>query len=424
MTNRWVIVISAGLLTMFGFASRGVFGVFYVQMLREFSWDRASLAGAYSLGMLLMGFGGPVAGALSRRFGLKRFYLFSAVLVGLTYLLTSRIQTLAQVYLTFGLLGGLSLAALGFGPSQGLAARWFQSRRGLAIGIVGAGAGMYPLLAPFAQFLVDALGWRGGLVVLGVLLFVVVAVLGTLGLREPPEHIDAPGSGSVEENPQAPTGAPWTLRRSLKTSPIWLITLAWFCLANAIHFINAHLVVLLIEIGYPAMLAAGIIAIIGVFSVVCRVLGGSLSDCFGRVRTYVGGAATSAIALLVLFCLLMIDREGTGAWGGGWVYGFAVLFGIGTGAQTTQLTALASDMYLGPSFASIVGFLTIGFGLGGALAPWLGGLIYERTGSYGAMILYVIFALVCSSVSLAAAGRRIRSYREALVPAGDSRRIG
>ena len=199
-----------------------------------------------------------------------------------------------------------------------------------------------------------------------------------------------------------------------------MITLAWFCLANAIHFINAHLVALLIEIGYPAMLAAGIIAIIGVFSVVCRVLGGSLSDCFGRVRTYVGGAATSAIALVLLFYLLMIDREGAG----GWVYGFAVLFGIGTGAQTTQLSALASDMYLGPSFASIVGFLTIGFGLGGALAPWLGGLIYERTGSYGAMILYVIFALVCSSVSLAAAGRRIRSYREALVPAGDCRRIG
>ena len=169
MRSRWAIAIAAGLTCLFGFASRGVFGIFYVQMLREFPWDRASLAGVYSLGMLLMGIGGPVAGALSRRFGLKKFYFFSAFLLGLTYFLTSRIQTLAQVYLTFGLLGGISLAALGFGPAQGLAARWFKSKRGLAIGIVGAGAGMYPLLAPFAQFLVDILGWRDGLVALGVL---------------------------------------------------------------------------------------------------------------------------------------------------------------------------------------------------------------------------------------------------------------
>lgn len=422
MRNRWAIAIAAGLTCLFGFGSRGVFGIFYVQMLREFSWDRASLAGAYSLGMLLMGIGGPVAGSLSRRFGLKKFYFFSAVLLGLTYFLTSRVHTLAQVYLTFGLLGGIVLAALGFGPSQGLAARWFKSKRGLAIGIVGAGAGMYPLLAPFAQFFVDILGWRDALVALGVLFSVVVAILGTLVLREPPEITET--SGTSDRNVLAePRRIPWTLRLSLKTSPIWLITLTWFCLANAIHFIYAHLAALLIDIGYSAMVAAGVIAIIGVFSVISRVLGGFLSDHFGRVSTFIGGATTSIIALLVLSYLLYPSNGGVEVGSMSWVYSFAVLFGVGTGAQTTQLTTLASDMYMSPFFSSIVGFLTIGFGLGGALGPWLGGFIYEATGSYQGMIFYVILALVCSSVSLAAAGRRIWSYRESLVHPEDSVKI-
>jgi hypothetical protein len=67
--NRWVIVAAAALITMVGFGSRGVFGVFYVQMLSEFPWGRASLAGVYSIGLLIMGAGGPLAGIFSRRLG-------------------------------------------------------------------------------------------------------------------------------------------------------------------------------------------------------------------------------------------------------------------------------------------------------------------------------------------------------------------
>ena len=133
MPNRWLIVFSASLISLVGFGSRGVFGVVYVEMLKEFHWDRAALAGVYSVGMLLMGFGGPLAGSLSRKIGFKRYYLISGLLVGLTFFLASRVQTLAQVYWTYGLLGGLSLAALGFGPTQGLVARWFDTRRGLLL---------------------------------------------------------------------------------------------------------------------------------------------------------------------------------------------------------------------------------------------------------------------------------------------------
>lgn len=399
MRNRWVIAVSAGLISMVGFGSRGVFGIFYIEMLKEFPWDRASLAGAYSVGMLLMGLGGALAGNLSHRFGPKRFYLASSILVGMTFLLTSQVRSLAQVYLTYGLLGGISLAALGFGPTQGLVARWFETRRGLAIGIVSAGGGMYPLLAPVAQILIERLGWRGALVTLGVLFFGLVAVLGNFVMRVPPSEARGKPAGA----PHVPVGAPgevWTLGQALRTSPIWMITMGWLFMAIAIHFNNAHLVALLVGIGHPALPASGVLAMVGFFSVINRAGGGALSDVFGRVRTFVFGAAASALAYLVL----LLHRTPDTVWD---LYVFAALFGLGTGAQTAQTAALASDLYRGPYFGSIVGFLTIGFGLGGALGPWLGGLIFEWTESYRVMMACVVAALACSALCMLAAGRGI-----------------
>ncbi len=408
MPNRWLIVFSAALISLVGFGSRGVFGVVYVEMLKEFHWDRASLAGVYSVGMLLMGFGGPLAGTLSRKIGFKRYYLISGLLVGLTFLLASRVQTLAQVYWTYGLLGGLSLAALGFGPTQGLVARWFETRRGLAIGIVGAGVGAYPLLAPLAQFLIDAFGWRNALVALGVFFFAAVVLLGTTLMREPPKETGDPQSSDAPRENAGSGGADWTLRGALGTGPIWLIGLAWFFMAVSIHFVNTHLVVLLVGIGHPALLSSSVLASVGVFSVINRAVSGGISDRLGRVRIFVAGVVSACLGLLTLLSLL----TGEGARAVGWFYAFAVLFGLGTGAQTTQVTALASDLYRGRFFGSIIGFLTIGFGLGGAVGPWLGGLLFEWTGNYRVMIGYVLAAQAAAALFLIAAGRLGRSLRE------------
>ena len=410
MPNRWLIVFSAALISLVGFGSRGVFGVVYVEMLKEFHWDRGALAGVYSVGMLLMGFGGPLAGSLSRKIGFKRYYLISGLLVGLTFLLASRVQTLAQVYWTYGLLGGLSLAALGFGPTQGLVARWFETRRGLAIGIVGAGVGAYPLLAPLAQLLIDALGWRNALVALGVFFFAVVVLLGTTLMREPPKEAGDPQSSDAprEGAGAGGGGGDWTLRGALGTGPVWLIGLAWFFMAVSIHFVNTHLVALLVGIGHPALLSSSVLASVGVFSVINRAVSGGISDRLGRVRIFVAGVVSACLGLLTILSLLTAG----GARGVGWFYAFAVLFGLGTGAQTTQVTALASDLYRGRFFGSIIGFLTIGFGLGGAVGPWLGGLLFEWTGSYRVMIGCVLATQAAAALSLIAAGRLGRSLRE------------
>jgi MFS family permease len=187
-----------------------------------------------------------------------------------------------------------------------------------------------------------------------------------------------------------------------------LIGLAWFFMAVSIHFVNTHLVVLLVGIGHPALLSSSVLASVGVFSVINRAVSGGISDRLGRVRIFVAGVVSACLGLLTLLSLL----TGEGARAVGWFYAFAVLFGLGTGAQTTQVTALASDLYRGRFFGSIIGFLTIGFGLGGAVGPWLGGLLFEWTGNYRVMIGYVLAAQAAAALFLIAAGRLGRSLRE------------
>jgi MFS family permease len=416
MKNRWVIVFSAAVITTVGFGSRGVFGVFYVEMLREFEWNRADLAGVYSLGLLIMGAGGALAGALVRFLGPKRFYLLGGLLVGLTFYLASRVESLLDVYLAWGVLGGLTLAALGPASAQGLVARWFTTRRGLAIGLVGAGTGGGSLiLAPLAQIFIDSYGWRGGLVAVGVISFIVVAVVGVVFMREPPTEIASqsppkpetgpPAGGEVRGgSPAAESAAVWTLSGALRTGPVWTISIAWLGLATSIHFIGTHFVALTVGVGHPALFGSTILALSGVISIVNRVVGGGLSDRIGRVKTFVTGAFVAALGLAVLFFHQTPDR----VWD---LYLFAVLFGGGIGAMTGQTTALASDMYRGKNFGTILGFITIGFGLGGAAGAWLGGLVYDLTGGYRVVVAYEFFALIISALFFIAAGRAIRRYQ-------------
>ncbi len=251
----------------------------------------------------------------------------------------------------------------------------------------------------------------------GLISFFVVAVVGVVLMREPPgEAAGRPPAGEAvrQRGESAPSGGEassggggleWTLRRALRTSPIWTISLAWVFLATCIHFVGTHFIALIVGIGHPALLASSVLAVSGALSIVNRVVGGGLSDKIGRVKTFVSGAGLAAVGSAILF----FHQTPETVWD---LYVFAVLFGLGIGAMTGLTTALGSDMYRGPHFGAILGFMTIGFGLGGALGPLLGGFIFELTGSYRAMLAYVTLALCCASLSFISAGRAIRKHKK------------
>ena len=146
------------------------YSVVLVALLAEFGWSRSVLAGAFSVFTLVHGGVNPVIGALCARFKPLRVMAAGGAAMGLALLADSFIATPVQLYLGFGVVTALAVAAGGWVPALVHVQREFQDHRGLAIGIVrsGVGVGMV-LVVPFTQVLIDAFGWRTAFQALGAL---------------------------------------------------------------------------------------------------------------------------------------------------------------------------------------------------------------------------------------------------------------
>src|SRR5947207_13033434 len=159
----WVVLGAVTLCMMAGSGLRSVFGVYIKPMEAEFGWGRGALSGAAAISLLLLGAAGPVVGRLADRWGPRRVVGVSLVLLSAGAIGASYVQTLWHVYLTTGLLMALGPAGLALTTGSTVAARWFEARRGVAIGIAAGGMAAGPLVvAPRGTARARWLRWRGG----------------------------------------------------------------------------------------------------------------------------------------------------------------------------------------------------------------------------------------------------------------------
>ncbi|HZM32894.1 MAG TPA: MFS transporter, partial [Burkholderiales bacterium] len=168
------------------------------------------------------------------------------------------------------------------------------------------------------------------------------------------------------------------------------------------QMLHVHQVAYLVELGFAAMMAASVVAVVGVASIVSKAGGGWLSDRIGREVVYMTGIGVMAAGALWLLAL----GAAPSAWG---AYGYAVLQGAGYSVTAAIIPAMVSDRYSGPHFGAIIGACLIGSAAGSALGPWLAGALYDATGSY---TLAFLIAAACAGVA-ALAGWRAWKLRKA-----------
>src|SRR4029453_15399848 len=135
----WIVLGAVVLIMLTASGLRAVLGVFIKPLEAEFGWARASLSGAAALNLLLLGAVGPSVGWLADRWGPKRVMVLFLGLLGVGAILSSRVQSLWQLYATAGVLLALGAGGMGMATAATIAARWFEARRGLVLGILGAG---------------------------------------------------------------------------------------------------------------------------------------------------------------------------------------------------------------------------------------------------------------------------------------------
>jgi OFA family oxalate/formate antiporter-like MFS transporter len=390
----WAIVVAATLVSAFSWGTLYAFGVFFKPIIAEFSWSRAATSGTFSLNMIIYGLSSILMGGLSDRYGPRRIVSWGGILIGLGAFLSSRINVVWQLYLFYGLIMGMGMGA-SYVPLMGVISRWFLKRRGLAIGIVMAGVGLGTLMmSPLAQFLISRFGWRNAYQIIGVLDCLIILAAAGIMVGDPRQKGKLP-YGQILSNMQAGSEDPvkkekidvemsLSFQQAKKTGSFWVLLAVNFLWYLNLYMVLVHMVPYATDKGIPSVEAAGSLALLGACSIVGKIT-------MGRVSDRIGGKATIAISFILqalgTFLLISVKSLFT-------IYAFAALFGFAYGGVTPQQAKITGEIFGTASIGSILGVIVFSGSIGGSFGPFLGGFIFDGTGSYGLAFALAAMALI------------------------------
>ena len=413
----WIILAISFAAMAIAYGARNSFSVFYVVILDEFGWSRASTAGIFSLNVVVYGITAPFAGALVDRFGPKKVLLTGAIILALATALCSMVNTIAHFYLLFGLVGAIGNSLIGYPANAAVLPHWFVRRRGMAFGIFTSGFGLSFLTVSLVQYFITKFGWRMSFILLGILVAVILLPLIALFSHHRPQDIGLFPDGTrplekVKRSSDCAKGPMvvgeewasinWSLRKAMGTYQFWFLFFATFCIFGFVeNLVVVHQVALMRDVGFSTTFVTSIVLLWGIMIALGN-LGGFLSDKIGREKTFAIGCLAS---ILGLFMLLLLEQSHDS-----WIlYLYAVSFGLGMGMTGPALGAASADIFQGRHFGSINGFLTLGFGLGGIIGPWFGGFVFDTTKNYStALMVAILVTCVAFTLFWIAAPRKIR----------------
>ena len=394
----WIIVATCFFVATITYGSGYSFGVFLIPLRESFGWTSAAISGAYSLCMFLYAGFGIFAGWGVDKYGPKLTTMVGGLLLGLGLILTSQVNTLWQLYMTYGLIGiGMSS---GYTPLLTTVSRWFVKRRGLALGIMIAGVGMGPLIvAPLSSYLVSTYGLRLSYLVIGC--FAILIIGASWLLKKSPDETKAfPNNAAYNANtPESKTKASnvksefsvFSLKKALSTKAFWLLSGISMMVGTGLQMVLAHVVAYSEGKGVSPITAATVLSMISCASIAGRIIMGMISDWVGR---------RNALAICVFIEGIMIFwLMGTSStW---MLFVFGAIFGFFYGGHTPQFPALTAEILGLGHMGVLLGAISIFWGAGAALGPVLAGYVYDITGSYSsAFMVGGVAMLIATTIAL------------------------
>ena len=390
----WTVVATTFITLALVIAVWYSYSVFFVVFVREFGWSRSLVAGGFSVFVLVHGSVSPIVGWLAGRVGPRRVILAGGCVLGCGLLLTAETKAWWHLYLAFGGVAAVGLTMAGWIPAVVLVRGWFPSRFGTAMGIASAGIGVGILaLVPFAQFLIDLVGWRWAFRALAALI-VGWVLPATAGLVREPPSIEASGSVPKSRSSHAipDTGAYWTLAATVRDWHFWGLAGVFFTGNFVTQMLLVHQIAYLVDHGVSPLAAASVGGLAGLVSIAGKMGCGAFSDRAGRELAYSlsFGCVVASVGTLVLAGRYPAS---------GLPYLYAVLIGLGYGGIAPLAPAAASDLFSGPAFSTIFGTVYPALCLGIASGAWVAGWIFDGTGSY-ALALWIALGMAVLSPAL------------------------
>lgn len=359
--SGWVLLGSALILAL-SLGVRHGFGLFLPPMSAQFGWGREVFAFAIALQNLIWGLAQPFTGALADRFGAAKVVIVGGVLYAVGLLLMGLSDSPLSLSLSAGLLIGIGLSGTSFSVILGVVGRALPAeKRSMGMGIASAAGsfGQFAML-PGTLGLIGWLGWSTALLVLGLLVALIVPLVSML-----------------KDRPLPSLGADQTLKEALHEacshSGFWLLAFGFFVCGFQVVFIGIHLPAYLVDQHLPATVGTTVLALIGLFNIFGTYTAGWLGGRMSKPRLLTGLYLARAVVIVVFLWAPVTQFS-------------AYLFGMAMGflwLSTVPLTnGTVATMFGVRNLSMLGGIVFLFHQLGAFLGGWLGGVVYDQTGSY------------------------------------------
>ena len=306
----WVMVGVTFLTALITAGTVGAPGVFIVPLQKEFGWTTAEISSALSIRFVLFGLMAPFAAALMNRYGLRNVTLSALLIVASALVASLAMTKVWHLILLWGVVIGVGTGMTALVLGATIAARWFNARRGLVVGIMTASVATGQLVfLPMLAAITERMGWRTALSLMCVMLALAAFAVLML-MRDRPSDVGLRPFGDVGTEPlpaPPPSTAPimaaalGTLGDAARTRVFWILFATFFiCGASTNGLVQVHLIPMCLDLGIPQVEAASLLAAMGVFDFFGTIASGWLSDRFDNrwlLFWYYGLRGLSLLAL-------------------------------------------------------------------------------------------------------------------------------
>jgi len=378
-------IASACILLSINFGIRSSMGFFMEPISTQFGYGREVFAFALAMQNLWWGLSQPLAGAFADKFGTAKTVAIGAILYAGGLYVMATTDTVAGLNTGAGLLMGMGIAATGFGVILPAMARMVSvEKRAFALGLGSAAgsAGQF-LVVPIAQEFISGFGWVNALMLLAGCALIMVLLAGTFR-----QSSQTSVSSANSTEPQQ------TIMEALKEAcsyrHYWLIVVGFFVCGFQLAFITVHMPAFLSDREFSTDIAVWSLALIGLFNIFGCLLSGSWSGKYSKknLLSIIYGLRALAITLFMIFPMSEMS-----------VYLFSIVTGLLWLATVPPTSGLVAQLFGLPHMGMLYGIVFLSHQLGSFSGVWLGGYLYDVTGSYdvvwwSASVIALVTALI------------------------------
>ncbi len=372
----------------------------FIQPLQEaFGWQRGQISVGFSVVSLTAVVVSPLLGMLIDRLGVRKVLLPSVAMLGL--IVASGYALTANLWHFYLLWFGVAFLGAGTSPLSysRLIVKWFDNRRGLALGIALAGVGIGSAIMPqVVQNITAAYGWREAYLGLGAIVLLVSLPILLLWVRDDPHDMGLEPDGHISPGGAGAAGkviSGYTARESAGQASFWLMLGLFAMVGLMTAAIIAHLIPLMIDRGASPAQATTAQSILGISLIFGRVFAGYLMDRFFAPHV----AVAFLLGPLVGLTLLATGAAGLPA------FVASILVGLATGAEFDVMSYLTSRYFGLQSFGQLYGYFFSVFSIGAASGPILMGYTFDLTGEYTVALWILVGATTLAGILAGSIGR-------------------